>query len=164
MKNRKIIGIILIAAAVITAVFFFVENNKDEEDLPNLPTEDNSAAAVSEMEREKMLSEINENATDEKDMDKETAEKVMQLDINIPQEIAEIYFDGDTRFFEEELKDYLIEEDFTLDIAWAKCNQTVTWDHLHNIIYLDFTLNDGLKTTVTAKYYKTKGYVRFNYY
>lgn len=161
MKNRKIIGIILIIAAVITAVFFLVGNHKDEE-YPQ--AEDNAATAVSEMEREKMLTEINESANDATDMDRETAEKLLKLDINIPQEIAEIYFDGDTRLLEEELKDYLIEEDFTLDITWAKCNQTVTWDHLHNIIYLDFTLNDGLKTTVTAKYYKTKGYFRFNYY
>lgn len=161
MRNRKIIGIILIAAAAITAVFFFVEKENTAE---YVPSEDNVAKAVSEMEREKMLTEINSNANDAVDMDKETAEKVMNLEIAISDEIADIYFDGDTRFLEEELKNYLIEEDFILDITWAKCNGTVTWDHTHNIIYLDFRLNDGLKTTVTAKYYKTRGYVKFNYY
>lgn len=161
MRNRKIIGIILIAAAAIIAVFFFVEKEKVAE---YVPSEDNVAEAVSEMEREKMLTEINESANDRADMDNETAEKVMNLEIAISDEIADIYFDGDTRFLEEELKKYLIDEDFALDISWAKCNGTVTWDHTHNIVYLDFRLNDGLKTTVTAKYYKTKGYVSFNYY
>lgn len=160
MKNKKIIGVILVAAAIATAVFFFVGKEKEAESVPS----EDSTAVVSEMEREKMLSEINESANDAIDMDKETAKKVMNLEIAISDEIADIYFDGDTRFLEEELKNYLIEEDFTLDITWAKCNGTVTWDHTHNIIYLDFKLNDGLKTTVTAKYYKTRGYVKFNYY
>lgn len=162
MKKRNvIIGAILIVLAI-AVVIMFTAFGADEDE--NVPKDVMDNAAVSDLERQQMLTEINANANDATDMDEETAKKIMNLEIAIPDEISEVYFNGDTRHFCEELEKYLVEEDFALDITWAKCNQTVTWDHLKNIVYLDFTLNDNMKTTVTAQYYRDDEYVKFNYY
>lgn len=162
MKKRNvIIGAILIVLAIVVVIMFTAFGADENENVQEKVSED---VAVSELERQQMLTEINKNANDATDMDEKTAKKIMNLEIAIPDEIAEVYFDGDTSFFCEELEKYLVEEDFALDITWAKCNQTVTWDHLKGIVYLDLTLNDNMKTTVTAQYYRDDEYVKFNYY
>ena len=158
-RKNIIIGTLLIVAAVLVVVFFLVSNCDIEE--PAITEEPNT---ITQLEREALKADLNSNANDEKDLDAETAKQIMNLEVNIPESIENMYFDGDTKLLRETLAQFLIEEDFYMDITWAKCSQTVTMDHLKNIIYLEFSLNDPMHSTVTVTCYMDRGYYDLNYY
>lgn len=167
MRNRKSIlfGIILIAAAILIVVFFFIGSfGNDEQATSENGSDVENSAELAEQERDALIAEINSNANDATDLDEETAKAIMNLEIIIPDAISNMYFDGDTSQLCKELEQYLIDEDFYMNVTRAKCNHTVTMDHRNNVVYLDFSINDKLGTTVTVKWYKDRGTYKFNYY
>lgn len=164
MKKKNVfIGSALIAVAIIIFLLFVVFDGINSTSSASENVED-SEAALAQAEREALLAELNSKASDAEDLDTDTAKVIMNLEVNIPDSIAEMYLDGDTERLSKELENYLAEEDFSLDVTWAKCSNIVTMDHLHNIIYMEFSINDGMGTTVTVEYRKDKGIFKFNYY
>ncbi len=163
MGNNKVkaVGVILVILAI--AFTFFMLTGKDDGRKPEEP-DINETETLTESERESLVMEINENADDRADIDDETARKIMNLQINIPDVIRDTYFDGNTEKLEEELTDYLVENDFYLDVTRANCQYEVTVDHFKKIVYLEFSVDDGYGTHITVEYDQNDGWLKFNYY
>lgn len=161
-KTRKWIGILLLVFAL-CLVGFCVKSLLPGSD-EDVPTNVNQSEELSEEEREAMLNEINAKANDVKDIEPEKAKEIMGLQVEIPEEIAELYIEGNTEKLKAEMEDFLVEYDFYADVTKAVCTQIVTRDYKKEVSYLEFKLNDRAKTILTVEYRSDKDRFIFNFH
>lgn len=152
-----ILGIILIAG--IGLYFLFSDNSDAKEPLPDNGEQEEQ---IDKAKRQAMIDEINADAGGEEDIDTEKAKTVMGLRIVIADEILDLYLDGNAEKLQEEMKNFLVEYDFYMDVTKATCTQIITMDYKKEIAYIEFKLNDPARTILTLEY-KDHGKYEFNF-
>lgn len=152
-----ILGIILIAG--IGLYFLFSDNSDVKEPLPDNGEQEEQ---IDKVKRQAMIDEINADAGGEEDIDTEKAKTVMGLRIVIADEILDLYLDGNAEKLQEEMKNFLVEYDFYMDVTKATCTQIITMDYKKEIAYIEFKLNDPARTILTLEY-KDHGKYEFNF-
>lgn len=150
-----ILGVLLVAGV---GIYFLLSGGEKE------PAESGQAgeAQLDDAEREALINEIDTKATGDEDIDPEKAKTVMGLKVVIPDEILELYLNGDQESLVREMEDFLVEYDFYMDVTKASCTGIVTMDYKKDIAYLEFKLNDPARTILTLEFRDHRKY-EFNF-
>ncbi|MGF6376712.1 hypothetical protein M2140_001790 [Clostridiales Family XIII bacterium PM5-7] len=150
MNRKKMIGIGLVVVAIAVVLYAGINFLKDD-DAGKEVGKDNLSGV------EETLS-----GSDEKDIDVEAAEEMMKLTVVIPEKVGELI--PDRKALENEITNYLIEQDFYEDVTRANGANSVTQDFDKNLLILSFRLNDKVRTTLDVTIDISRDSYDFNFY
>lgn len=159
-KTRFCIGVFLVVLSIlimaVSAVIFFQGKDKP-------PQQYEQKSSITKEEREAILAEAVQDTSGEEEVQSEEAQKIMNLDVHIPDELCEFYLNGDRERLYQEIETFLIENDFYTDVEQAVCTQIVTKNHKKNVSYLEFNLDNPARTILTLEYDGARQRYKFNY-
>lgn len=150
MNRKKMIGIGLVVVAIAVVLYAGINFLKDD-DAGKEVGKDNLSGV------EETLS-----GSDEKDIDVEAAKEKMKLTVVIPEKVGELI--PDRKALENEITNYLIEQDFYEDVTRANGANSVTQDFDKNLLILSFRLNDKVRTTLDVTIDISRDSYDFNFY
>ena len=159
--KRRIAGLILIALAVLIVIFLIrsiVFGNEMAEDEPK--KENN----LTETERNLIIEDLNLNGDDAEDVNPDIAKKIMNLEVVISDEIVKDCLPEQEEKLTREMENFLVENDFYMDVTKASCTQEVTKNYLTKEIYMEFKLNDPARTIVSVEFRQGSSRFSFNFY
>lgn len=150
MNRKKMFGIGLVVVAIAVVLYAGINFLKDD-DAGKEVGKDNLSGV------EETLS-----GSDEKDIDVEAAKEKMKLTVVIPEKVGELI--PDRKALENEITNYLIEQDFYEDVTRANGANSVTQDFDKNLLILSFRLNDKVRTTLDVTIDISRDSYDFNFY
>ncbi|NCE98106.1 hypothetical protein [Emergencia sp. 1XD21-10] len=158
-KVRKVLGCLIIILALfligmMVKMIFFTEAE---------PETDPPAQELEDAERKAMLQELEQNANGSAEIDPEKAKQIMGLKIEISDELAALYLDGNKDSLQNEMENFLVKYDFYADVTKAVCTKLITKDYANDISYIEFQLNDSARTILTLEYHGDNGKFKFNF-
>lgn len=160
LKNPKFLGMIAILIGLIlvgTAVNVLLSDDEEVQEEPGAVTEEK----ISDAERQSLINQLPQ--TDEEDIEPEKAKKIMNLEVIMPDELAEMYLGDQYDRFVKEAEDFLVEYDFYMDTSRIVCTQLITVDYKKNITYLEFKMNNSARSIMTVEYRGNRDEFVFNF-
>ena len=158
---KRMAGILLALLAVLVAVFFVrsLLAPKVQEQKANKQDQN-----IAETERNLLIEDLNLNGNDAEDVDTDVAKRIMHLEVVVSDEITEDVLLDQRENLTKEMEDYLVENDFYMDVTKAVCTQEVTKNYLTKEIYMEFKLNDPARTIVSVQFRQGSSRFSFNFY
>ena len=157
---KRMAGILLALLAVLVVVFFvrsLLAPKVQEQKV-------NQQGNLTETERNLLIEDLNLNGNDAEDVDPDVAKRIMHLEVVVSDEITEDVLLDQRENLTKEMEDYLVENDFYMDVTKAVCTQEVTKNYLTKEIYMEFKLNDPARTIVSVQFRQGSSRFSFNFY
>lgn len=159
--RKRMAGVIFTLLAMAIAAFFIRSILMPDADAKAEKGED---AKLTETERNLIIEDLNINGDDSEDVDPDVAKKIMSLELAISDEITRDVLVGEKESLKKEMEDYLVANDFYMDVTKAVCTQEVTKNYLTKEIYMEFKLNDPARTIVSVQFRQGSSRFSFNFY
>lgn len=161
--RKRMAGMLLTLIAMVIAAFFIRSILMPDADT-DAKAEKREDTKLTETERNLIIEDLNINGDDSEDVDPDVAKKIMSLELAISDEITRDVLAGEKESLKKEMEDYLVANDFYMDVTKAVCTQEVTKNYLTKEIYMEFKLNDPARTIVSVQFRQGSSRFSFNFY